>query len=418
MIFSKKALATVAVRLGAIVLCVAFTLGTAQGQKTVKDPAEYDTYMTAMNTQDPAQKAQLMEAFVKQYPDSIIKVEALEQAMGAYQQAGNGSKMVEMAERIRQLAPDNVRALAIVAAISRTQATGADQAALKEACLSSQAGLKLLPSWQKPEGVSDADFENMRTKMADFFNGAAGLCALRAKDYSQARDFFTQAFQIDPTNFQDVYQLSQADLEMNPIDVNGLWYCAKAISLLEHENNTAGVQSASPFCKYRYKRYHGSEDGWDQLTAQAATQAAPPANFAASVTHSNEDCDLAVQTVKENDPGGLSFSDWEYILSQRDCSPAGGEAAQKTWAAIQAKQKNGEAKLKITVKVISSTADTIMVAITDDNIAAKKADMQVKLTTPQQNPPAPGTEIQVIGVITRYMLNPFLFVMEKAEVAQ
>src|SRR5215472_12544466 len=51
-------------------------------QKVIKDQAEYNAYMTALNTTDPAARAAAMEAFLKQYPNSIVKLEALEQAMG------------------------------------------------------------------------------------------------------------------------------------------------------------------------------------------------------------------------------------------------------------------------------------------------------------------------------------------------
>src|SRR5579884_4037750 len=60
---------------------------TPTSQKVIKDPAEYNAYMAALNTTDPAAKGAAMEAFVAQYPNSIVKVDALQQAMGAYQQA-------------------------------------------------------------------------------------------------------------------------------------------------------------------------------------------------------------------------------------------------------------------------------------------------------------------------------------------
>src|SRR6185312_8995763 len=70
---------------------------TPTSQKVIKDPAEYNAYITALNTTDPAAKAQAMEAFVAQYPNSIVKQEALEQAMGAYQQAQNQPKVEDTA---------------------------------------------------------------------------------------------------------------------------------------------------------------------------------------------------------------------------------------------------------------------------------------------------------------------------------
>src|ERR1700736_64503 len=98
-------------------------------QKVIKDPAEYNAYITALNTTDPAAKGAAMEAFVAQYPNSIVKTDAQEQAMGAYQQAGNQQKVEQIARQILQSDPNNVRALAIVVFIERAQikdpATGA-----------------------------------------------------------------------------------------------------------------------------------------------------------------------------------------------------------------------------------------------------------------------------------------------------
>src|SRR5215467_7221351 len=87
--------------------------GTPTSQKVIKDPAEYNAYITALNTTDPAAKGAAMEAFVAQYPNSIVKVEALEQAMGAYEAAKNQQKVQQLAGSILQIEPNNVRALAI-----------------------------------------------------------------------------------------------------------------------------------------------------------------------------------------------------------------------------------------------------------------------------------------------------------------
>src|SRR5713226_4664082 len=117
-------------------------------QKAIKDLAEYNAYMAAFNTQDPASKAAAMEAFVKQYPASIVKIDALEQAMAAYQQAGNAAKVLDAAQRIITLDPGNVRALAILAYLKR--AAGTPEAA-KECLAYAQRGLDELTKWTIPE---------------------------------------------------------------------------------------------------------------------------------------------------------------------------------------------------------------------------------------------------------------------------
>ena len=65
--------------------------------------------------------------------------------------------------------------------------------------------------------------------------------------------------------------------------------------------------------------------------------------------------------------------------------------------------------------VISATKDTIQAALTDDNKDAKKADLTVKLEKPVLHPPASLTKIDVVGVMSAYTPEPFMFTMEKGE---
>jgi tetratricopeptide (TPR) repeat protein len=395
----------------------------ALGQdKQIKDKNEYDAYIAAYNMTDPGQKAAAMEAFIKQYPQTIMLSDAMEAALNGYQRAGNIPKVVEMAKRMLGVNPNYVNALAIVTAVDRAAATDGKADALKEGCASAQTGLQQLPSWTKPEGVSDADFAKVRSQMSDIFNGTAGFCALQAKDYAGAVKYYTEAFRLDPTNLQDTYQLSIALLELNPIDLKGLWYGAKALNLAK--GNPAAADNISKYVKFKYKKYHGKVDDWDAFATTVAGQTTPPDNLSALITPAPTPCDLAVQAVKDNDPGALSFGDREFVLSQANCSPANKAAADTVWANLQKLQKDGEAKLKISIKVIAATKDSIDGAISDDNQAAMKADVHVVMEEPipppvprstKSNIPAPGTTTDIIGVISSYTADPFMFTMTKAE---
>ncbi len=83
-----------------------------QQKKEIKNPAEYNAYVGAIQQTDPAAKVSGLEAFLQQYPQSVMKEDALEALMIAYQQTGNGDKMNDAAQRLLQVIPDNVRALA------------------------------------------------------------------------------------------------------------------------------------------------------------------------------------------------------------------------------------------------------------------------------------------------------------------
>jgi len=381
---------------------------TADAQKTIKDPTEFNIYIAALNTADPAQKAAAMEIFLKQYPNSVVNVDALEQAMAAYQQTGKQEQVVDTASRILQLHPDNVRALAIAAFLKR--AAGTPQAAAEGRVLAVR-GMASLSKWQKSAAMNDEDFGALRRQLTVIFAGACGYGALQAKDYAAARDCYLKSLEVDPTNLSDVYQLGIAELEMSPQDSHGFWYIAKAASLA-HGNEAAQKQIAT-YGKSKYKRYHGGEDGWDQLLKETALQSATPTDFAVKLAPTPPE--LAVIAVRENDPATLSFSDWEYVLGYRDDSPANKEAASKVWAAIQGKQQQGAARVRIPVKVISATTENIDAAITDENQQANKADLRVTMQKPLPRPPAVGSMIDVIGRISEYTLNPFMFSMKDGE---
>ena len=382
-------------------------------QKVIKDPAEYNAYITALNTTDPAAKGAAMEAFVAQYPNSIVKIDALEQAMGAYQQANNQQKVEQIARQILTIESNNVRALAIVVFIERNQIK--DAASGQKARADAERGLQELPNWKKPEGVSDADYEKMKNQMSGIFAGTAAFGALQQQDYAAAQKYYEQALKLDPNDLANNYQMAISLLQANPMNPLGFWYGAKALGIAQKTNPQA-FQAWSPYFLSKYKKYHGNTDDWNQRIAAAATQTAPPPDFVASIPLAPTPCDLAAQAVQQNDPGTLSFSDYELVLSCRDKTPANKDAAEKVWTFIQTKEKNGEAKLRMNgVKVIAATSETMDVALTEDNQAANKADLHVVFEKPISKPPAPGAMTDIIGVIKQYTPDPFMFTMEKGE---
>ena len=396
-------------------LAAALMVAARADQKVIHDSAEYNAYITALNTQEPAQKAAAMAAFIEKYPDSVVRIDAREQAMAAYQQTGDQPKVEEMAGEILKLEPGNVRALAIVTALDRARAANGDKTALTGMDDHAERGLKALDAWTVPEGMAAADFGKLRDQMAEIFNGAAGFAALQKKEYAVARGYYLKSVQADPANLQDVYQLAVADLQASPVQADGFWYLAKAIALAGAQKNEMVQKSIADYGKAKYRRYHGSEDGWDELVAAVANQTAPPDGFAAGIKRAPTPAELAVKAVIENDVASLSFSDWEYVLSYRDASPANEAAAKKVWDTIQAKQKNGAAKLAIPAKIVSVDEDVVHLAITDENQRANKADLEVTLAEPLISPGALGAPVTVVGVLTGYRVSPFMFLMKDAE---
>ena len=61
----------------------------------IKDPAEYNAYMGAIQQKEPAGQISGLEAYLTQYPNSVMKIAALQTLMQDYQQTNNQAKRLK-----------------------------------------------------------------------------------------------------------------------------------------------------------------------------------------------------------------------------------------------------------------------------------------------------------------------------------
>ena len=250
-----------------------------QQKKEIKDPAEYNAYVGAVQQTDPTAKVSGLEAFLAQYPNSVMKEDALELLMVAYQSANNQAKMIDTAQRILQVNPNNLRALALLSYIKRAQAEAGQDAQknLADGAQFADRGLQALQTAPKPDGTSDADFTKMKSQMSAIFNGTSGMAALQAKNYPVAQQRLRAAVDAEPNDLRNVYPLALADLTGTPPNtVEGLFFIARAANLAAGSSGQASIEG---YGKSQYTKYHGSDQGWAELEAQAKTTPLPPAGF-------------------------------------------------------------------------------------------------------------------------------------------
>ena len=196
-------------------------------KKEIKDPAEYNAYVGAVQQTDPAAKISGLEAFLTQYPNSVMKEDALELLMGTYQQADNQAKVIDTANRLLAANPDNARALVLLAYNERATQKWAD------AKQHAERGLQAVTKMVKPDGVSDADFAKQKAQLTGLLNSVAGFSALQLKDYADAQKYLRPAVEADPNNVENVYPLALSYLTATPEDdVNGLFFIARAANLV------------------------------------------------------------------------------------------------------------------------------------------------------------------------------------------
>ncbi len=374
-------------------------------QKQIKDPAEYNAYVNAIQQSSPAQKAQALEAFLQTYPNSVMKEDGLEQLMAAYQQAGQAQKTIDTANRILQVNPNNLRALALLAAYNRQIALQGGPQAAQSTELAEQygtKGLQALHNMTKPEGMSDADFVKLHNNFTAIFDGAVAFAALQKKEYATAQKDFREAVSDETQpDLVDVYQLATADLEAKPMNPEGFWFIVKASQLAQGQ----GQQQILEYGRKKYIRYHGKEDGWTDLVnqAKASQSIMPPAGFTvAAAPPPPSPAEQAADLVKSKDPKQMSFAEWELVLSSGNQ-----QAADTVWNAIKDKA------VKLGANVISATASKITLAGSDDDIEAKKADIDLTMgkALPAKLVPAVGTLMNFQGTVSSYTPNPFMMTM-------
>ena len=372
-------------------------------QITIKDPAEYNDYSSAISQSAPAAKAAAIESFLQKYPSSVVKQDMLEQLMGSYQQTGDLNKTVDAANRLLVMDPNNLRALALSVYIEKGQAaqktTPTDaQPILDKAAQQSQTGL-VAP---KPAALADADYQKLKAATTPIFESAIALDDENKKDYAGAIDAFKKelASYSDPTQttvgpaLNDTYLLGQAYTQLTPPDYpNAVWYLTRAA----HFAPAAAQPTIEKAAEYYYKKYHGSMDGFTDIQTQVQTSLNPPDSYKPTAAPPPPSpADQAATLVSTTpDLKTLGLSDKEFVLFNG--KP---EDADKVWATLKG------ISAEIPGKVVSATADSVQLAVTEDNVQANKADFTVTMKEPLKTIPVIGSQVTFIATFDSYTPTP------------
>jgi hypothetical protein len=401
-------------------------------KKEIKDPAEYNAYVGAIQQQDAAAKISGLEAFLTQYPNSVMKEDALELLMSAYGQTNNAAKAQETALKVLQANPCNLRGLALLSFTKRAAAEqGGPTAAqsLTEAGQFGERGLQCEQTAPKPEGTSDADFAKLKSETAGIFNGAAGMAAFQAKDYAKAQQELGAAVQADSPDIgslRDVYPLALAYLtppacpppapagsdSAQPAppagcsnaekEAAGLFYIARAADLAQGP----GKAQIAKFGQSKFDKYHGADDGWSDLLAKAAT-ATTPAGITVPQYVPPTPAQQCADIEKQKKVEEMNFAEWQLCLSE-----GAPDAVDKVWTTLKGKPLQMQAHI-ISIDT-TGKATKLMLAGSEDDIEAKKADIDLTMTAaiPKKDMPKEDTDFQFQGTPTSYTPKPFVMTMD------
>ena len=287
----------------------------------IKDPAEYNAYVAAIQQKDANAKISGLEAFLTQYPNSVMKNQALEVLLGTYQQAGNVKKAMETATKLVAAEPCYVPALFLLTYVNRVTAQSGDPNGKQESADAEkygQQGLDCLSKYQKPEGTSDADFQNQIKTMKEIFDAGIGWGALQDKDYAKAATELKDAEEANAPDSQKdlslLYPLALSYLQQNPPDYqNGIWFAARLprwFLLLPSQARLRSMRES------QYVKFHAGDDGWADVLAAAKANGAQVPIKPAPTPAEQAACHAGIQEAAEDRLRGVGVCSTQWIARQ------------------------------------------------------------------------------------------------------
>ena len=376
---------------------------------------EYNAYQAGVTATAPAAKAAAFETYLKQYPNSTLKVEALNQILFADSQTGDQAKTLDAADRLLAVDPSNIRALTFEVFYRRADADKLTDPTAKQTALDQVAGFAQRGlSATAPKGMSDADFNTLKSRTTPTFESAIADDDMAKKDNAGAITALkaelagaapAQLTTVGPV-LQDEFTLANAYYTSNPPDyLNCAYYAARAGQYAPDAVKT-NINALATYC---FQKYHGTAEGYAgfQTTAQASIN--PPADLGTTVTPAPKPEDMVRNLIATTpDLATLALSDKEFVLQYGQ--PAD---ADKVFDTIKGKSVEIPGAV-----VLVATADQLQLAVSPDSIQGKSADFTVNMKAPLTTVPAVGATLNISGTYTSYTQKPLMIIMDGGAVVE
>src|SRR6266850_572295 len=247
---------------GVFVLLVSATAGFAASPLM----GEHDSYLKAARQPRMQDRLRELELFASSTETTALKIQALELMAWYYKQLGDETNANLWARQLLSFDRENPMALAVLVENARRVNPNTVSA---ESLGWAQSGLRRAERFDKPEGMPEAEFAQLRQRMNGILNGTLGYSAFLKQDYANARTYLRTAVGSMPDDTQFVYALGLANLEgSDPNASEGYWYLARAVNLTQ---GTPAGREIAQYAANRYREQGGSENDWKQFIASATS---------------------------------------------------------------------------------------------------------------------------------------------------
>jgi tetratricopeptide (TPR) repeat protein len=169
-----------------------------------KTQPEFDAYNAATaNQKDPATMEKAADDFAAKFPDSELRGLLYKAAMRAYQNANNGEKMAEMAQKLLKLDPDDPEALIASAEVmaERTRSTDLDKdQRFDQATKLAQHALETIDTDVPiPAGTPQAQIDQYKGLLRSTAFSVLGTIQYNQDKFAEAEGYFRKSIDAYPT---------------------------------------------------------------------------------------------------------------------------------------------------------------------------------------------------------------------------
>lgn len=150
---------------------------------------------------DIEKKDKLGEDFIQKYPQSRYRVEVYGWLVRGYMSQGQVDKMEAAGDKELELAPNDAQTLALIGSVlprAMSSSTPEPAKRLAKAEQYSQKALDLLPTYPKPEGMTDEMFAAAKNQTMALAYAGLGTVAFRRGKFAEAIPNFDHAVKLDP----------------------------------------------------------------------------------------------------------------------------------------------------------------------------------------------------------------------------
>jgi len=425
----------------------------APAEKKYKDQGEYDIYnevtkdflaaqQAPQKAKDPAQgQRDQAQAFAKmiadldtwkgKYPASDFKDDRSVLYIQAYAGGGQPNRAIDevgalMARDLKTALNDpksGPRDQLTVLFTATTAIARVPNPTADELAIATKAAQQLMDYNTKPEGASDTDWAAARAQLQSAAKGSLlyiamkpGTDAMQKKDWAAAETAFQAAQKQYPDSSQVAYQLGATELAQQASDPakisQGLYEIALSVIIdpAKSDFDPSSRARAEAYLKTVYPKYHGSEEGLDQLKQQALASPTPPPGF-----HILSASEIMIAKQKEFADKNPELALWMNIKAQ--LTDTGGQQYFDT----QLKDTQVP-KLKgvlVEAKPACRSKELLVAVPLPDAKPPFKAEISLKLDAPLTAKPDDNLElVWTLGQPSAFTKDPFLLTMdvEKAKI--